>query len=61
MQPMGKTELKLCNSEKISHGDGVRTEHSGYGDQGTSEHISPALIELLKSLVGTGNWAPAGA
>jgi len=35
--------------------------NSGYDDQGTSEHISPALVEPLKRLVGTGNLALAGA
>ncbi len=35
--------------------------NSGYDDQGTSEHISPAIIEPLKSVVGTGNLALAGA
>ena len=54
MKPMGKTDLKLVQL-------GRGRSNSGYDDQGTSEHISPAIVELLESLVGTGNWVPAGA
>ena len=54
MKPMGKTDLKLVQL-------GRGRSNSGYDDQGTSEHISPALVEPLKSLVGIGNLVPAGA